>query len=480
MFLNLNKKNKKNKMKTIKITLLLFFLITGVLKAQIVNDDISFSVKGLSNEYSIRFKENIGVFIKTLNQLKVTSSIVPIKISVIYENGEGLVDAIINYNNNEIFSEYSDYTRHNEQYNKFGEGTSLWLQNQIFTALSSYKKSVATKGYMMDKDLLNFKSCITYKKVNGDWMKFYAYNYIDSDRLYPQVINNIVSFFIAGKSYEIKSANLEALNKYYYFYVGKKIGLDGKKTGAYYFCNFFNSSTEKTFYKKEKEVKNEIIDSNIKNDLIKLKLKGKVKSITLTKTYVNPKYKHLNSKETILFNKKGVKIEKKSLEYEVKKEYDEQGNMIEENTYSKDGLLISKNKYDYDEKRNIIEFNCIIDVNMDYKNKVTYKYDDRGNMIEEISDFDNFTKSTYQYDERGNKVEEKKQHSPTNSWDEKIIYKYDERGNVIEESWYKSDESLDHKITYKYIYDIKGNWINQKEIKNGIVDIIIKRVILYY
>ena len=457
----------------------MLFLITGLLKAQIVNDDISFSVKGLSNEYSIRFKENIGVFIKTLNQLKVTSSILPIKIGVIYENGEGHVDVTINYKYNEIFSEYSDYTRHNEQYSKFGEGTSLWLQNQIFIALSSYKKSVATKGYLMDKDLLNFKSCIIFKKANGDWMKFYAFNYIDSDGLYPLVINNNVSFFVTGKSYEIKSSNTEALNKYYYFYVGKKIGLDGKKTGAYYFCDFFNSSTEKTIYRKEKEVKNEIIDSNIKNDLIKLKLKGKVKSITLTKTYVNPKEKHLNSKETILFNKKGVKIEKKSLDYEVKKEYDEQGNIIEENTYSKDGTLISKNKYDYDEKRNIIEFNCIIDVNMDYKYKVTYKYDDKGNVIEENSDINNFTKNTYTYDDKGNKVEEK-QYNPSNSWDNKIIYKYDDKGNVIEECWYKSDESLDHKTTYKYSYDIKGNWINQKEIKNGIVNNIIKRVIIYY
>lgn len=221
----------------------LLFVSTNAF-CQFFESDITITTKGLSDEYASRFKENVNIFTETLNQLSVPSSIKPIKMEVIYENGEEYVLVTINYNHSEIFSDYSTYTSLTKQWSGFSKGISIYLQEQIFTALSSYKKSVATKGYMMDKDLLKFESATKLKKQNGDWMIFYAYNYLDSRGFYPHITYKNVHMQISGKTYETETGNTKMLSDMKYFAVGKTTGLDGNKTGAYYFCKFFNIETE--------------------------------------------------------------------------------------------------------------------------------------------------------------------------------------------------------------------------------------------
>lgn len=178
-----------------------------------------------------------------LNQLRITHDIAPIKITVSYADGKGEVTAEINYDHEKIFSN-SEYSSHNRQWSSWGTGISVYLQHQIFTALSQYKKSVATKGYMMDKDLLKFGSTVKCKKTNGDWAEFYAYNYFNSQGFYPYTFYTNARMSIAGKLYETETSNTKPLTEMKFFMVGKTIGLDGSKTGAYYFCKFFNVETE--------------------------------------------------------------------------------------------------------------------------------------------------------------------------------------------------------------------------------------------
>ncbi|MBV7440439.1 hypothetical protein KRX57_03330 [Weeksellaceae bacterium TAE3-ERU29] len=119
----------------------------------------------------------------------------------------------------------------------------------------------------------------------------------------------------------------------------------------------------------------------------------------------------------------------------------------------------------------------------------TYKYDERGNLIEErITRAKDGSSAGYKinsYDESNNKIEEKK-YSSAGVLDTRNIYKYNEKGELIQQSIYTSDklysniyykynnrgERIEEKYeyssiiinsTYKYKYDEKGNWINRIE-----------------
>lgn len=231
------------KQRLLTLTILLF--ISSKSFCQLTDSDVIITTKGLSEEYASRFKEseNKASFVSILNQLRIPRDIAPIKLIVTYENGAGDVTAEINYNHEKIFAN-SDYNSHYRQWSSWGTGISVYLQSQLFTALSQYKKSVATKGYMMDKDLLKFESTVKCKKENGDYANFYAYNYFNSQGFYPYTFYKNAHISIAGKVYETETSNTKTLNEMKFFMVGKTTGLDGSKTGAYYFCKFFNVEIE--------------------------------------------------------------------------------------------------------------------------------------------------------------------------------------------------------------------------------------------
>lgn len=209
--------------------------------SQFSDHDIIITTKGLSEEYATRFRnnENKSTLISIMNQLRITHDIAPIKIIVSYADGEGEVTAEITYDHEKIFAN-SDYSHLNNQWSRWGKGISVYLEHQIFIALSQYKKSVAQIGYSMDKDLLNFGSTVKCIKENGDWVCFYAYNRLDSKGFYPYKFYNNARIGIASKIYDTETTNFKSLDEMKFFFVGKTPGIDGTKTGAYHFCKFFN------------------------------------------------------------------------------------------------------------------------------------------------------------------------------------------------------------------------------------------------
>ena len=210
------------------------------------NKDFVIKTSNLSKEYVTKFKDdkNVDILVSVFNQLKIPTDISPIVITISYEEGKGLVTAEINYNHEKIFSEYSDYKTHNTSIlnYSYGTGISVYLQGQIFAALSDYKKNVATnlKTWTMDNDLLNFYSAVKLKKSNGDWIIFYAYNRLDRRGFYRYRFYNNARMQIKNKKYETQTDNIKALNDRKFFFLGKTVGIDGNRTGAYYFSEFFN------------------------------------------------------------------------------------------------------------------------------------------------------------------------------------------------------------------------------------------------
>lgn len=206
----------------------------------------------------------------------------------------------------------------------------------------------------------------------------------------------------------------------------------------------------------------------------------------------NYKYNNSNEKNTFKYNQYGDLIEQccykdSKLSYigKYKYEYDESGKMISQHTcdnswyfykYNKDGLIIEKLEkrsdkdndpawkvtYQYDQHGQLIEE---ADYNAENRlvRKETFRYDEDGHIIEHCKYDDNdflkrisgFLKyrETYKYDRNGNQTEERLYEG--NNLDSYEIYKYDENGNKISKYTYNPEGILHSKIVITY--DSKGN-----------------------
>jgi hypothetical protein len=150
----------------------------------------------------------------------------------------------INFKPESIYSEGSQYYKHGRQFQAFGKGISFYFQHQLMKVLSEYKYAVARNGYSINKDLSEFESILCLRKVNGDLMDIYAYNILDTEgnsgSVYPYYFYSTIDMKIANIIYKTDCGNSNTLEEMKFFYVKDLVGLDGKRTGAYYFCEFYN------------------------------------------------------------------------------------------------------------------------------------------------------------------------------------------------------------------------------------------------
>lgn len=159
--------------------------------------------------------------------------------------------------------------------------------------------------------------------------------------------------------------------------------------------------------------------------------------------------------------------------------YDDKGKRIEKITLDADGNLSLRQRYVYNEMGNVIEerYNNNEDV---FYNKIVFGYDDKNNVVEENHyDADDLhcLSTNYKYDNNGNRIEEDF-HSLLNSmFDYKNEFKYDDKGNVIEEIYLNDSNS---KRTIEYEFDEKGNWIKSIAYVDGEQQNIIIREIEYF
>ena len=110
--------------------------------------------------------------------------------------------------------------------------------------------------------------------------------------------------------------------------------------------------------------------------------------------------------------------------------YDEAGHLIDQTSWDENGKRLYKCTYAYDKDNKATLWHFITDRDSSEAN-VTFKYDDKGNTIEQLwADSD-----------------------PTQSM--KTTYKYDDNGNVLEETRYDGDGKIRTVTSSKY--DAKGN-----------------------
>lgn len=93
--------------------------------------------------------------------------------------------------------------------------------------------------------------------------------------------------------------------------------------------------------------------------------------------------------------------------------------------------------------------------------RVWHVYDDQGNLVEKETWFaqeNTYEKTAFIYNDKGEKVEEV--HMFDNEPYEHIVFKYDAKGNVVEESKFDEEGNLLEKQQNEY--DAKGNVIHQQ------------------
>lgn len=198
----------------------------------------NFTVRGMSKEYSDRFLTHKKVITDGINSLNLPSSFFPVDILVNYENGEGIVTISAQYNHDDIFKPESRYARINLNRRIFGEGITFILPRVLVTILQNYKFNVATNGsYNVDTDILNFKSSVQLN-CGKDFIQIFAHDEYDDMRCKTYFYSNVILKF-DNHQYSIEPKNIISFNDIDFFYIGKTIGLDGKKTPYYYLSKFF-------------------------------------------------------------------------------------------------------------------------------------------------------------------------------------------------------------------------------------------------
>lgn len=134
--------------------------------------------------------------------------------------------------------------------------------------------------------------------------------------------------------------------------------------------------------------------------------------------------------------------------------YDEKGNLAGEQFYEKNGELDREHIYQYDQngRQKLVAY---IYTNPARRNEWTNHYDRKGNLSEQ-----NYF-------------------SAPGVLDQKTVFSYDDKKEVVEKKMYDAKGKLIKRISFRYVYDAKSNWISKTEYENEEPKRISERTIIY-
>lgn len=229
-----------------------------------------------------------------------------------------------------------------------------------------------------------------------------------------------------------------------------------------------------------------VVVAQPKNDLQKENIQGKVKSIieiTCEKEN-NTTNKNICKKTLTRYNLKGNSIEEIIYNDDIEEtkrtfHYDDKGQKTHNYLYKKNEIM-EVVKYQFNKKNNLLEI-IAYDNNNIQKRRSTHLYNKNGNEIEAnlFSKNNSQIKIIYQYNHKNNIDKTLFYNIEENMVGEKS-FKYDEKGNRIEEisSYHKKLSKTIHK--WQYTYDSNNNWTKEILYKDQNPIQITERVIEYY
>jgi YD repeat-containing protein len=147
---------------------------------------------------------------------------------------------------------------------------------------------------------------------------------------------------------------------------------------------------------------------------------------------------------------------------------DNKGNLLERKGYDFYNRLSSTSTFKYDEHGNIIE-SKEYDIKGDLKTQYIYMYNESGKKTEEYVTGKVLISGKYKGLYYG-------------TYTSKITYKYDENGNVILQMIYGENDEIEYirELEYIYQYDKIGNWITKMMLENEDPKFILEREIEYF
>ncbi|MFI5196535.1 MAG: hypothetical protein ACHQD8_05550 [Chitinophagales bacterium] len=201
-------------------------------------------------------------------------------------------------------------------------------------------------------------------------------------------------------------------------------------------------------------------NAQFKNDLRRLKLMGRVKSVT--EYEYNAAHDSLRWKSVTKFN--------------------DTGNVVGFFTYSPTGTLLSKTTFKYNDSGKIIEENRY-KADGSFNVRTTYQFDIKGNKTEE-DNYDAggtlFMKVLSKFDGKGNRIV-KDSYNEFGALFLKCNSKFDDEGHETEAKEYDSHHGLKFTTTYDYEKtDNAGNWLKRTTYKNDDSFEVTDREIAYY
>lgn len=206
----------------------------------------------------------------------------------------------------------------------------------------------------------------------------------------------------------------------------------------------------------------------------KLDVNGNVKTIIEYGYFAVEKWGEITegvitAKRTYAYNESGFQTEfilymdNGQLEAKEITTYNSSNKILESKVSDIDGNVYSSAKYQYDSKGKLINWKTYYDGIMD--SDISCVTDANGWVIKETGTaFDKYYHQTYKYDSKGNKIEENS-YTDDNVLDWTTKYEYNFSSKLIKESSYQRGVTLNQVISYSY--DIKGNITDIIEIFTG-------------
>lgn len=292
-------------------------------------------------------------------------------------------------------------------------------------------------------------------------------------------------FELSSKSGELKKGRIIEDNDSNIHLVFDKVGnIIEKKSRNYKYPNGFEkfsyeydsrgNKIEKIFYTPDGNLNTKYsYKYNVNGNIIEM-------SISFPEGRLGNKYAYKYDRKSNLIEYNdylGKKLNQKTIFI-----YDENGNEVEEAIYdSKDNL---KNKWTkkYDAKGNLVE-SIHYFANGKIDSKTIYKNDTKNNVIEEIiTDSNNslLSEEYSKYDIDGNKIEVKMNVPSYGGMKVKTVYKYDNRGNIVEQINNSSMGGKKKRGINKFEYDKNNNWIKTIYFDRNKPFGMIERIIEYY
>lgn len=178
---------------------------------------------------------------------------------------------------------------------------------------------------------------------------------------------------------------------------------------------------------------------------------GKPKSITKTNAFgrVDEKWIYEHNGNTTRIN---VYKPEKVLNKVVVRTFDQQGNMIEETTLKEGKTELGRSTFQYDAQNKMVKKDEYYATQL--RAKYDYKYD-RSNLVEVYQTMPNgktLLFSAYKYDDKGNMVEERWFDGEPDDYSKRKI-SLDHDGNVDQVETYYSDYK--YKVVYRYTYKFR-------------------------